>query len=175
MASFLELAKFTINDFGGSMRLTEILANNYIQIPLDSKDRNDAIKALITLLGKNDVITDTEQAFKAVLDREKIMTTGVGNGIAIPHCKDISCPNFAVALGVHPKGINFESIDKKDVRIVFLLVGPENNPGLHIKLLSRISRLMSNEDLRDQLKESHTAEEAMELLEEEENYYFDLD
>jgi len=157
------------------MRLTDILANEYVQIPLESKDRNNAIKTLITLLGENEVITDSEQAYKAVLDREKIMTTGVGNGIAIPHCKDSSCPNFAVALGVHPKGINFESIDKKDVRIVFLLVGPENNPGLHIKLLSRISRLMSNEDLRDQLKECKTNEEAMELIEEEENYYFDLD
>jgi len=157
------------------MRLTDILANEYVKIPLESKDRNNTIKTLITLLGKNDVITDSEQAYKAVLDREKIMTTGVGNGIAIPHCKDSSCPNFAVALGVHPKGINFESIDKKDVRIVFLLVGPENNPGLHIKLLSRISRLMSNEDLRDQLKECKTNEEAMELIEEEENYYFDLD
>jgi PTS system fructose-specific IIC component len=157
------------------MRLTDILLSDYIKIPLDVKDRDEAIKKLVMLLGQFEVIADTEQAYKAVLDREKIMTTGVGNGIAIPHCKDSSCPNFAVALGVHSKGLNFESIDKKDVRIIFLLVGPENNPGLHIKLLSRISRLMSNEDLRDELLDCKTAEDALNLLQEEENYYFDLD
>jgi fructose-specific phosphotransferase system IIA component len=157
------------------MRLTDILLNDYIKIPLDAKDRDEAIKKLVMLLGQSKVIDDTDQAYKAVLDREKIMTTGVGNGIAIPHCKDSSCPNFAVAMGVHAKGLNFESIDKKDVRIVFLLVGPENNPGLHIKLLSRISRLMSNEDLRDELLDCKTAEDALNLLQEEENYYFDLD
>ena len=78
-------------------------------------------------------------------------------------------------MGIHKKGLNFESIDKKNVRIMFLLVGPENNPGLHIKLLSRISRLMSNEDLREELLECKTAEDALNLLQEEENYYFDLD
>jgi fructose-specific phosphotransferase system IIA component len=157
------------------MRLTDILSQEYIQIPIDAKDRDTAIKKLITILGEKEIITDTDEAYKAVLDREKIMTTGVGNGIAIPHCKDASCPNFAVALGIHQKGLNFESIDKKSVRIVFLLVGPENNPGLHIKLLSRISRLMSNEDLREELVECKTPEQAIDLLKEEENYYFDLD
>jgi fructose PTS system EIIBC or EIIC component len=157
------------------MRLTDILLSDYIKIPLDAKNRDEAIKNLIALLGEHEAIEDTDQAYKAVLDREKIMTTGVGNGIAIPHCKDSSCPNFAVAMGVHAKGLDFESIDKKNVRIVFLLVGPENNPGLHIKLLSRISRLMSNEDLREEILDCKTAEEALNLLQEEENYYFDLD
>ena len=157
------------------MRLTDILLTDYIKLPLDAKDRDEAIKKLVLLLGQFEVIDDTDQAYKAVLDREKIMTTGVGNGIAIPHCKDSSCPNFAVAMGLHKKGLNFESIDKKKVRIVFLLVGPENNPGLHIKLLSRISRLMSNEDLRDELLDCKTAKDALNLLQEEENYYFDLD
>ena len=70
---------------------------------------------------------------------------------------------------------DFDSIDKKPVKIVFLLVGPENNPGLHIKLLSRISRLMSNEELRQKLIESNTSESAFQLIEEEENYFFELD
>lgn len=157
------------------MRLTDILSTDYVKIPLDSKDRNEAIKKLVELLTENEVIADSETAYKAVLDREKIMTTGVGNGIAIPHCKDNSCPNFAVALGINQKGINFDSIDKKEVKIVFLLVGPENNPGLHIKLLSRISRLMSNEDLRENLLKCKSAEEVLELLDEEENYYFDIE
>ena len=157
------------------MRLTDILLNEHIQTPLKSKNRNECIKSLISLLFNNNLISDLDQAYNAVLEREKIMTTGVGNGIAIPHCKDSSCPNFSVALGIHKEGIDFESIDKKNVKIIFLLVGPENNPGLHIKLLSRISRLMSNEDLRKKILRSNTKDQLLDLIKEEENYYFDLE
>jgi len=157
------------------MRLTDILPEEHIQLPLKASDRDSCIKELTTLLKKNQMLADFNQAYQAVLEREKIMTTGVGNGIAIPHCKHKSCPNFAVALGVQTQGINFESIDKKKAKIIFLLVGPENNPGMHIKLLSRISRLMSNEELRQQILQSKTAQEIIQLISEEEDYYFDLD
>ena len=157
------------------MRLTDVLHKDLIKIPLSGKDRDASIKELIkVLLGKKS-ITNEKSIFQAVIDREKIMTTGVGNGIAIPHCKHQDSPDFAVALGINPEGLDFESIDKKPVKIVFLLVGPENNPGLHIKLLSRISRLMSNEELRQQLIESNDAEEALNFIEEEENYFFEID
>ena len=157
------------------MRLTDILTESQVLIPLKSEDRDASIQALIDLLDQNQLLADREKAYQAVLEREKIMTTGVGNGIAIPHCKDNSCPNFAVALGLHPKGVDFHSIDKKKAKIIFLLVGPENNPGMHIKLLSRISRLMSNEELREQMLASKTAAEVVQLIQEEEEYYFDLD
>lgn len=157
------------------MHLTDILLEDHIILPLVSLDRDGSIKELVNLLAEKGQITDAGQAYQAVLEREKIMTTGVGNGIGIPHCKHSSCPNFAVALGIQSKGINFESIDKKKVKIIFLLVGPENNPGMHIKLLSRISRLMSNDELRTSLLKSKTAKKMLELINEEENYYFDLD
>jgi len=157
------------------MRLTDILLTDHIVLPLSTEQRDPAIKEMIEVLNKQGVINESEQAYSAVLEREKLMTTGVGNGIAIPHCKDKSCPNFAVALGIQPKGIKFESIDKKDVKIVFLLVGPENNPGMHIKLLSRISRLMSNEELRQNVLKCKDAQKIRDLIDDEENYYFDLD
>jgi len=157
------------------MRLSNILVPKQISLPLAAKDRDSAIRELLSLLDKNQLLTNFDEAYQAVLDREKIMTTGVGNGIAIPHCKHSSCPNFAVAMGIHTEGIDFRSIDKKDVNIIFLLVGPENNPGLHIKLLSRISRLMSSDDLRDQVLETSSPEEMLELLRDEEDYLFDLD
>ena len=157
------------------MRLTDILLTEHIILPLKASQRDEAIKELINMLAEKDLITDVDQAYAAVLEREKLMTTGVGNGIGIPHCKDKSCPNFAVALGIQPKGIKFESIDKKDVKVVFLLVGPENNPGMHIKLLSRISRLMSNEELRQSILKSKDAQKIHDLIDDEENYYFDID
>lgn len=157
------------------MRLTDILQTEHIIMPLKSTKRDAVIRELVNTLKENDQITDTEKAYEAVLEREKLMTTGVGNGIAIPHCKDSSCPNFAVALGIQSKGIKFESIDKKDVKIVFLLVGPENNPGMHIKLLSRISRLMSNEELRQNILKNKKVEAIQTIIDDEENYYFDID
>lgn len=157
------------------MRLTDILQTDHILVPLKSNERNAAIKELVEKLKENEQITDAEKVYEAVLEREKLMTTGVGNGIAIPHCKDASCPNFAVALGIQTKGIKFESIDKKAVKIVFILVGPENNPGMHIKLLSRISRLMSNEELRHNILKTKKVEKIQTLIDDEENYYFDID
>lgn len=157
------------------MRLTDVLNKDLIKIPLSGTDRDQSIKELIHLLNEKKSITKEDTIFQAVLEREKIMTTGVGNGIAIPHCKHQDSPDFAVSLGIKPDGIDFESIDKKPVKIIFLLVGPENNPGLHIKLLSRISRLMSNEELRQDLIASKDPESAFQLIEEEENYFFEID
>jgi fructose-specific phosphotransferase system IIA component len=157
------------------MRLTDVLKNELVKIPLNGSSRDACIEELIDKLTENTLINNKKSIFDAVLEREKIMTTGVGNGIAIPHCKHKDSPNFAVCLGIHPKGIDFQAIDNKSVKIIFLLVGPENNPGLHIKLLSRISRLMSNEELRDQLVKASESDAAFELIQDEENYFFELD
>jgi len=157
------------------MRLTDVLKKEFIKIPLTGKNRDDCIRELIEKLSEQNSIKNKEHIFKAVLEREKIMSTGVGNGIAIPHCKHDGSPEFNVGFGVSKRGINFAAIDKKPVKIVFLLVGPEDNPGLHIKLLSRISRLMSNEELRNQLLECKSPDQAFELIEEEENYFFEID
>jgi fructose-specific phosphotransferase system IIA component len=157
------------------MRLTDVLTDELTNISLNGTTRDECIKELIDRLVETKKIADDKSIFKAVLEREKIMTTGVGNGIAIPHCKHADSPEFAVCLGIQKKGVDFQSIDKNPVKIIFLLVGPENNPGLHIKLLSRISRLMSNEELRQQLLSCKTDQEAYDLIHDEENYFFEID
>jgi fructose-specific phosphotransferase system IIA component len=157
------------------MRLTDVLKEELINISLKSTTRDECIKELIDKLVETNTIKNESTVFDAVLEREKIMTTGVGNGIAIPHCKHDDSPEFAVCLGVQSRGVDFQSIDQNPVKIVFLLVGPVNNPGLHIKLLSRISRLMSNEELRQQLLSCENDQEAFELIHEEENYFFEID
>ena len=157
------------------MRLTDVLNEDLVNISLTGTNRDECIKELIDRLATARTLKSTDSIFDAVLEREKIMTTGVGNGIAIPHCKHTDSPEFAVCLGIQPKGVDFQSIDKKNVNIIFLLVGPENNPGLHIKLLSRISRLMSNEELRQQLLECKSDKEAFDLIHDEEYYFFEID
>ena len=157
------------------MRLTDVLKVELTNIAMKGTTRDDCIQELIDRLIETKRIAKGKKIFDAVLEREKIMTTGVGNGIAIPHCKHPDSPDFAVCLGVQSKGVDFQSIDKNPVKIIFLLVGPENNPGLHIKLLSRISRLMSNEELRQQLLSCETDHEAYNLIHDEENYFFEID
>ena len=157
------------------MRLTDVLNEDQINISLKSNTRDDCIRELISKLVETKIITNEKSIFNAVLEREKIMTTGVGNGIAIPHCKHEDSPEFAVCLGIQSKGLDFQSVDQKPVKIIFLLVGPVNNPGLHIKLLSRISRLMSNEELRQQLLSCDSDKDAFDLIHEEENYFFEID
>jgi fructose-specific phosphotransferase system IIA component len=154
------------------MRLADILQTEYIKIPLNATERDSAIHELMMLLSNK--ISDYEQVYQAVLEREKVMTTGVGNGIAIPHCKHGACSEFLIALGISEQGINFNAVDNKDVKLIFLLLGPEDSPNTHIKLLSRISRLLNSNEIRTELVESKTGMEAHSIIEKAEESYPEL-
>lgn len=156
------------------MKLTDVLRKEYIVTNLAGTNKEECIRNLIDKLAEYKVITNREQIFNAVIERENIMTTGVGNGIAIPHCKEDSIKNFAVSIGITENRIDFESIDGNPVHIVFLLVGPESQPGMHIKLLSRISRLMNQEEVRNRVLGAASSVEIYDLLLAEENQFFDI-
>lgn len=156
------------------MKLIDVLRPEYIKIPLQSRSKENAIKELIAVLYQDQIFTDDESVFDAVIDREKIMTTGVGREVAIPHCKKKECTRFAIALGIHREGIDFNSIDNKPVKIIFLMVGPDENPGMHIRLLSRISRLIAKETLRESLKSVDQTHDAYNLLKAEEEKFFEI-
>lgn len=156
------------------MKLVDVLKPDYIQIPLKGQSKEEVIKELIQILSSVQYFSDHDSVFAAIMEREKIMTTGVGREVAIPHCKKKECAGFAIALGIHPEGVDFQSIDNRPVKIIFLLIGPEENPGMHIRLLSRISRIIAKESLRDKLKVTTNPEEAYRILKEEEEKYFEI-
>lgn len=156
------------------MKLIDVIEPRYIKIPLQSDTKESIIRELIEVLASQNIFEDQEEVFKAVVEREKIMTTGVGREVAIPHCKKKGCNKFAIALGIHPEGIDFNSIDNKPVKIIFLLIGPEENPGMHIRLLSRISRLIAKDTLRQGLLSTRSPAEAYDLLKAEEEKYFEI-
>ena len=173
---FLErTAKFKRYFVEADMKLTDVLRKEFIIPSLQGTTKEECIRLMIDVLAEHKVITNRERIYEAVIAREEIMTTGVGNGIAIPHCKDNSTRDFAVALGITENSIDFDAIDENPVHIIFLLVGPESQPGMHIKLLSRISRLMGKEDIRDQLLKMKSAAEIHSLLAEEEDKFFDME
>jgi mannitol/fructose-specific phosphotransferase system IIA component (Ntr-type) len=111
---------------------------------------------------------------KAIFERERIMSTGVGNGFAIPHGKTDAVTDIVAAFAVTAEPIDYQSLDEKPVRLVFLLVGKDNLVGPHIKLLSRISRLMNKEDFRKRLLEQQTSREIIDLFRQEEATYFEV-
>jgi len=145
------------------MWLHKVLRQEWIKIPLVAREKDDAINELMEVVGHE--VANKELVYQAVREREKVMTTGVGNGIAIPHCKSSHCPQFIIALGITAQGIDFKAVDNRNVNLIFLLLGPEDAPNIHIKLLSRISRIMNNEEIRHKLINCRNSLDAYQLIE----------
>ena len=118
-------------------------------------------------------IGNREKILQAILDREKVMSTGVGYHVAIPHGKAEGVKDIVASLGITERDVDFHSIDNKPVRLIFLLVGPPDKTGPHLKALSRISRLMHRKEFRTKLLKSKTPREVMDVIEQEEERYFE--
>lgn len=133
------------------MKITDILHVDSIKVGLVAANKDELLEMMIDLAEKSGKITDKVLASKEVFNREKLMSTGVGKGIALPHAKTNAVDGSIGALAVLNKPIDFESLDGEPVNIVFLLIGKENNVGNHLRLLSKVSRLMNNDSFRAQL------------------------
>ena len=155
------------------MKICEILKVSKIIPSMKSTNKEDAINELIELFKNDDRVKDLESIKNSVLEREKIMSTGVGKGFAIPHAKTNSVNEIIAAFGKLDKPIEYQALDEQPVNLVFLLIGKENLAGPHIKLLSRISRMMNIDEFRENLAKATTAEELYSLFEEEEKQYFE--
>jgi fructose-specific phosphotransferase system IIA component len=151
------------------MKITDILKPKHIVPELKSKTKEDSIRELIDLLAGDERITNTDEIISAVLEREKIMSTGVGKGFAIPHAKTNAVKDIVAGFGKSEQSIDFDALDGQPVNLIFLLVGRDNLVGEHIKLLSRISRMMNNEEFRSKLKAAESSEKIFKIFEEEEN------
>jgi len=129
---------------------------------------------MIDLVATSPKVVDKAKVRDAIFEREKIMSTGVGNGFAIPHGKTDAVSDIVAAFATTANPIDYQSLDEKPVRLVFLLVGKDNMVGPHIKLLSRISRLMSKEDFRKHLLEVRSPKEVLDMFKQEEATYFEV-
>lgn len=153
------------------MKIIDILNESVVRTNLAGSTKEEIINAMIDLVGTQKQVTDKERMRAAILEREKIMSTGVGSGFAIPHGKTDAVSDIVAAFAVTAQPIDYQSLDDQPVRLVFLLVGRDNMVGPHIKLLSRISRLMNKEDFRKQLLETETPKEILEIFRKEEETY----
>lgn len=152
------------------MRLIEILPADRILVdPAGGVVRNktDALRVLSQLLAP--AVGVGEQAVEQLLsDRERLQSTGIGEGVAIPHASVDSAPGQAAALLLCPHGVPFEAIDGNNVTIIFGVVGPKRATGEHLRTLARISRLLRDSGTRSRLASSETPESAYRLIEAQE-------
>ena len=151
------------------MRLTEILKPANIKIPLESKTKAEAIAELVNVLAASGDVTDAKKVLDAVLEREQTRTTGIGNGLAIPHGKCTGTKDLVMAIGRAGTPIDFQSIDGRPVSIIWMLASPPDKTGPHIHALARISRLMTLDKFRAQLLQAKTPQEAFDIIVAQEN------
>ncbi|TRZ66177.1 PTS sugar transporter subunit IIA [bacterium] len=156
------------------MKISEILTEEVIEVNLSAKDKNEAINNMIDLSDKSGKILELDKVRKVVFEREKLVSTGVGKGFAIPHGKSDDITDIVAAFGIMSDPIDFDSIDSEKVKFIFLLVGKDSMLNLHIKLLSRISRLMNKDEFRANLSNAKTKGEVLKLFKEEEQNYLDI-
>jgi fructose PTS system EIIBC or EIIC component len=156
------------------MKVHELLNLKYVLTEFQSENKNDVINELVDLLKGDERIIDLEEVRKCVFEREEKMSTGVGKGFAIPHGKTNSVNDILAAFGKSETPIEYNSLDGEPVHLVFLLIGKENLVAKHIKLLSRISRLMNNEEFRKKLVEADSKESILKIFTDEEQNYSDV-
>ena len=156
------------------MKISDILTEDLVNIHLKGSTKEAVINEMVDLVSNSNKVLDKEKVRAAIFEREKIMTTGVGNGFAIPHGKTDAITDIIAAFGISDNPIDYQALDEKPVRLLFLLVGKENMVGPHIKLLSRISRLMNKEEFRQKLLNLRSAAEVIEIIKNEEVAYFDI-
>lgn len=147
-----------------AMKLTEILNPNCIKVPLECTNKTEIITELVDLLGEQGLIRDANQVVTCVLERERTRSTGIGNGLAVPHGKSSACDRLVMAIGVPPEPIDFESRDGKPVNFVVLLVSPPDQTGPHIQALARVSRLMLMDGFRDALSKASSANDIHQII-----------
>lgn len=144
--------------------LTELLRPDRIKIPLEATTKDGILEELVAVLDGEISPEDREDVLRAVREREEVLSTGIGNGVAIPHGKSATVPSLALAAGVTRQGVDFDALDGEPVNLFFLLVGPDSAAGDHVKALSRISRLLRRESFRTRLLEASTPEEFYSIL-----------
>jgi fructose-specific phosphotransferase system IIA component len=146
------------------LKVSEILDKDFI-IDIKSDDKEGALKELIEVICKSDKIDDCKSFSKAIFAREKLMSTGIGYGIAIPHVRLKSVKDFVIALGRKPEGVKYESIDDKPVQLIFMIGASDSQDKEYIKLLSRLVLRLKNKKFVEQLLSARDSQEVYELIE----------
>jgi len=151
------------------MKISDILKEDCIIADLDATDKEGTLIEVSLFLEHKGIIQDHAKLLLALLDREKLGSTGIGDNMAIPHAKCEGIENITTVFARSRKGIDFQSLDRKPVHFVFLLLAPPASTGLHLKALAKIARLFKNPSLRENILKAEDADTINSLILEEDS------
>lgn len=148
------------------MSLSELITKEVVKVPLESATKVGVLRELVDCLHLAGRISDPERVYRALLEREELASTGLEMGVAIPHCKCDSVSDITIAVGVSPKGIDFDALDGEPARLFFLVVAAPNHVSSHIQILSEIGELSRSPAYIQSLMEAGSPEELVRRLSE---------
>lgn len=151
-----------------SMKISELLNPLAIVADLQARDKNRALSELTDALIASDPSLDRDDVIEVLQEREKLGSTGIGDGVAIPHGKLAGIPELMLAFGKSKAGVDFESMDGQPAHLFFLLVAPEESVGVHLKTLARISKLLKDAAVRQKLLDATDREAIYQVILDEE-------
>jgi PTS system nitrogen regulatory IIA component len=149
------------------MKIVEFLNEKAVTANLKSTSKEAVLRELVDILSKAEGIKGKEDLLKILMSRESLGSTGIGQGVGIPHAKTNSVKKLVAALGISAQGVQFDALDGEPVHIFFLLVAPEDSAGPHLKALARISRLLKDKFFRESLKALKDEKAILKLIQEE--------
>ncbi len=149
------------------MKIVDFLNEKAITGNIKATNKEGVVRELVDLLAKVEGIKNKEELVKTLLNRETLGSTGIGQGVGIPHGKTNAVKKLVAAFGICQQGVNFDALDGEPVYIFFLLVAPEDSAGPHLKALARISRLLKDKFFRESLKSLTDEKAILKLLREE--------
>ena len=153
------------------MKISDILKKEHIIKELDSRDKKNVLDELSSFLKDEGEITSKENLLAALIEREKLGSTGIGENVAIPHAKISEIDKIITVFGRSKNGVEFESLDQKPVNFIFLVIAPENSTSQHLKALARISRLFKNPSLRESVLRTNEADQIYSILVDEDSKF----
>jgi PTS system fructose-specific IIC component len=146
------------------MKLSKFCDESLVIFDLDAANKDEAIDRLVDLASTSNMIKDHDQLLKDVKEREELVTTGVGYGVAFPHAKTRSAKGIVIAFGRSDKGIDFDAMDHKPVHLLFLIAAPEDAIGAHLNVMARLSYLMKSAENRQKLMEATSPGDVLTLI-----------
>jgi fructose-specific phosphotransferase system IIA component len=147
-----------------NVKISRLLKDKFINLALKEKTENKVIAELVELVAQSGKIKDKKAYYNAILKREKLGSTGIGNGVAIPHAKSPKVEAFVMGFARSPHGIDFGALDGEKTYLFFILASPEEDVGAHLKILADISRLVKDKFIVDRLKAAKDKKEILKLI-----------
>jgi PTS system nitrogen regulatory IIA component len=154
-----------------AIKLPDLFRGKYIELDLKEKEKRKLIAELVDIVAKPSRIKDEKALYKAILEREKLGSTAIGNGVAIPHVKIKGIEKPLLILGRSAEGVDFDALDGEKTYLFFMLISPQEEIGLHLKILAKISHLVRDKFIVERLKKVKDKHEIFEIISGFERYF----